>query len=70
MTTQKYINENESATLKKGDKVVMHTCIEADCHKGKIWTCFTNSFKSQSGSDVVFLEDFSGYFLTEFLKKI
>ena len=31
-------------TLKKGDKVVMHSCAEADHDFGKIWTCATDSY--------------------------
>lgn len=58
--------------LKKGDKVVMHTCIEANYHKyyGRIWTCKTDQFKAKCGSDVVFLEGFSGYFSTIFLQLV
>ena len=54
--------------LKKGDKVEMHTCLEADVYKDEVWTCETDEFSSQSGTSVVFLEGFSGYFATKFLK--
>lgn len=54
--------------LKKGDKVVMHTCGEAEHYNGKIWTCKTDQFAATNGSQVVFLEFFSGYFLTEYLQ--
>lgn len=58
--------------LKKGDKVVMHTCIEADSHDGTVWTCSTNEFKHHPNHDytVVMLEDYSGSFCTEFLQKV
>ncbi|KAB2500807.1 hypothetical protein F8158_06885 [Bacillus cereus] len=54
--------------LKKGDKVVMHTCGEAGHYNGKIWTCKTDQYEASSGSQVVFLEGFSGYFLAEYLQ--
>lgn len=54
--------------LKKGDKVVMHTCGEAEYYSGKIWICKTSQFQASNGSEVVFLEGFSGYFLTEYLQ--
>ena len=70
MTTEAYIQENKTATFKKGDKVIMHTCHEStlEKYKGKIWTCLTDSFLARDKSEVVFLENFSGYFSAEFLK--
>lgn len=70
MTTDKFINENQTATFKKGDKVVMHTCHEATLkkYKNKVWTCLTDSFLARDKSEVVFLEGFSGYFSAQFLK--
>ena len=58
--------------LKKGDKVVMHTCLESENPKyaGKIWTCIDDEFKANSSGNGVFLEGFSGYFYTEYLQKI
>ncbi|MDY7964483.1 hypothetical protein [Bacillus thuringiensis] len=56
--------------LKVGDKVVMHTCGEAEHYDGKVWTCRTDQFKASSGSQVVFLEGFSGYFLVEYLQRV
>lgn len=59
--------------LKRGDKVVMHTCIEAEKYNGKIWTCEGDEYTKGKGvysENVVFLEDFSGYFLTEYLQKV
>ncbi|MNW54884.1 hypothetical protein D3C74_325080 [compost metagenome] len=63
----------EQYKLKKGDQVVMHTCMEHDHpdHFGKIWTCKTDSFQHK-GHDYysIFLEGFSGSFSTEFLQKV
>jgi hypothetical protein len=59
--------------FKKGDKVVMHTCGEADFtkYKGKIWTCLYDSSKMKSQieqPELVFLEGFSGSFLCDYLQ--
>lgn len=58
--------------LRKGDKVVMHTCIEAETHDGKVWTCRSDEFKHHPNHDYtsIMLEGFSGSFQTEFLQKI
>ncbi|KMK77611.1 hypothetical protein [Alkalihalobacillus pseudalcaliphilus] len=58
--------------LKKGDKVVMHTCIEAESNDGTIWTCKTDQFKHHPNHDytVVMLEGYSGSFHTEYLQKV
>ncbi|WP_088033489.1 hypothetical protein [Evansella clarkii] len=56
--------------LKQGDAVVMHTCMEAKGHKGRIWFCRRDELKSSSGAPVVFLEGYSGYFHTEYLQKV
>lgn len=57
--------------LKKGDKVVMHTCLESKGKNfGKVWTCHTDSFKCETGIEVVFLEGFSGFFYTKFLQPV
>ena len=57
--------------LKKGDKVVMHTCLESKGKNlGKVWTCRTDSFKCEAGIEVVFLEGFSGFFYTKFLQPV
>ena len=58
--------------LKKGDNVVMHSCGEADFpkYKGKLWVCECDSFMSSSGSEVVFLEGFSGYFMCKYLQMV
>ena len=70
MTTDKFIEENKTATLKKGDQVKMHSCHEATIHHSRIWTCITDSFLDKAKQEVVFLECFSGYFMVEYLKKI
>lgn len=58
--------------LKKGDKVVMHTCMEAEQEKGRIWTCRTDEQKLHPSHNytVVWLEGYSGCFSTEYLQKI
>ncbi|MFB5761044.1 hypothetical protein [Paenibacillus medicaginis] len=66
---------NERYKLKKGDKVVMHTCLEHDNpdHFGKIWTCSSDQFTRGKGvyaQDSVFLEGYSGSFAPEFLQKV
>lgn len=60
-------------TLKKGDKVVMHTCLESQNPKyeGKVWTCRTDEKEVEWTSlNVVWLEGYSGAFSTEFLQKV
>lgn len=59
--------------LKKGDKVVMHTCMEAVHPKnyGKIWICRTDESEvSWTRPNVVWLEGYAGAFSTEFLQKV
>lgn len=59
--------------LKQGDKVVMHSCLEAihPDNYGKLWTCKSDEFvRKGSNYGVVFLEGFSGSFLTEFLQLV
>lgn len=72
MTTDSYINENKTATFKKGDTVVMHSCGEANFpkYKGKIWTCQTDSYLDRGKQEVVFLEGFSGCFSTKYLQSV
>ena len=55
--------------LKKGDKVVMHDCMEARGREDIVWECTTDSYQL-CGSEVVMLKNYSGSFCTEFLKKI
>ncbi|WMT42820.1 hypothetical protein RE628_11335 [Paenibacillus sp. D2_2] len=63
----------EGYKLKKGDLVVMHTCMEHDHpdNFGKIWTCRSDEFQHK-GHDYgsIFLDGFSGSFSTEFLQKV
>lgn len=57
--------------LKKGDKVVMHTCEEAKVYNGKVWTCKSDEFiqgEKPFEQNLVFLEGFSGSFCTEYLQ--
>lgn len=49
-------------TYKKGDKVVMSDCFEAEHYEGKVWTCSGDSFQDSSGEEVVYLDDKSSYF--------
>jgi hypothetical protein len=59
--------------LKKGDKVVMHTCMEAEHYDGKIWTCSCDEYEKGSGvykQNLIFLEGFGSCFLTEYLQKV
>jgi|GEM_PF-2156483 len=60
MVNDIYISENKTNTFAKGYKVVMHGCGEANFpqNKGKVWSCLTNSFKTGSNSNVVFLEGY------------
>ncbi|MCD3217456.1 hypothetical protein G8S55_09385 [Clostridium botulinum C] len=39
----------EKELLKKGDKVVMHTCLESEKYNGKIWTCATDEVVKGEG---------------------
>lgn len=55
--------------LLKGEKVVMHTCLEAKQYDGKIWECMTDSY-NENGIELVFLNGFSGAFMTDFLQKV
>ena len=60
-------------SLKKGDKVVMTNCGEAEHYAGKIWECGSDQFKNHKGrdpEDVVFLNGFSGSFVCRFLSKV
>lgn len=70
MVTDNYINENKTETFKKGDKVIMHSCHESTLqeYKDKIWICLTSTFLDKTKQEVVFLEDFSGYFIAKYLK--
>ncbi|WP_054029204.1 hypothetical protein [Bacillus sp. FJAT-28004] len=59
------------STLKKGDKVVMHTCVEASNpnYLGKVWTCKTDAFRHKGHNYCsIFLEGFSGSFSADFLQ--
>lgn len=49
----------------------MNGCYEASLpeYKDKVWTCKTDSFLDKAKQEVVFLEDFSGYFSAQYLMK-
>ncbi|MEK5331525.1 hypothetical protein [Lysinibacillus sp. FSL W8-0992] len=55
--------------LEKGNKVVMHSCIEAKHYEGIVWTCSTGE-QDLCGSPVVWLEDYCGAFAAKYLRKI
>ncbi|WLP58546.1 hypothetical protein [Bacillus pumilus] len=57
-----------SNKFKKGDMVVMHTCLEAELNEGRVWKCKGDEFNPSAPA--VFLEGFSGHFSTEFLQKV
>ncbi|MEB2270134.1 hypothetical protein LAV33_07635 [Bacillus safensis] len=54
--------------LKKGDLVVMHSCVEAVLSEGRVWKCKGDEFNPSAPA--VFLEGFSGHFAAEFLQKV
>lgn len=65
----------EVEPLKKGDRVVMHTCIEARNPKnyGKVWTCKVDEYEQGEGvyhQSLIFLDGFSGSFMTKYLQKV
>ena len=55
--------------LYKGDKVVMHDCMEAHGRENVVWECICDSYEMCS-TEVVFLKGYSGSFDTEFLRKV
>lgn len=55
--------------LKKGDKVKMINCYEAEKYKDKIWTVRSEPWIA-CGSEVILLDGKSGGFATEFLEKV
>ncbi|VWA40797.1 hypothetical protein [Bacillus altitudinis] len=57
-----------SQKLKKGDLVVMYSCMEAEQNKGRVWKCKGDEFNPSAPA--VFLEGFSGPFATKFLQKV
>ncbi|MGF9912804.1 hypothetical protein ABEX47_17295 [Paenibacillus ehimensis] len=64
---------SEVSTLKKGDYVVMHTCMESSHPKylGRIWKCRTNAFRNKGHNYCsIFLEGFSGSFSAEYLQLV
>lgn len=66
---------SETHPLRAGDKVVMHTCDEANFadYHGRIWICSSNEWVSGDGvygERKVKLEDWNGPFLTKYLQKV
>lgn len=57
-----------SNKLKKGDMVVMHSCMEAELNEGRVWKCADDEFNPSAPA--VFLEGFPGHFAVEFLQKV
>ena len=57
--------------LKPGDKVVMHTCLEAsnEKYKDKVWIVKSEPW-DLCESEVVLLDGYRGGFATEYLKKV
>ncbi|PXW06481.1 hypothetical protein C8D70_12513 [Chryseobacterium sp. CBTAP 102] len=71
MQTIETIQKTKTETLKKNDRVVMHSCYEATLDEfKKIWKCSTNSYIDKSGEEVVFLDGFSGCFLVKYLQPV
>lgn len=66
---KRLVVESVKTKFIKGDKVVMHSCMEADFekYKGKIWTCSTAS-QFSGDHESVFLEGFRGSFSAEYLQ--
>lgn len=63
------ISKSKPSGLKPGDKVVMHTCLEAEGNEDKVWTVRSDPW-DVCGSEVVLLEGKRGGFATEYLKKV
>lgn len=55
--------------LKEGDIVVMHTCMEAIEHEGRLWECECDSWDDY-GTEMVMLKGYSGSFYTQYLQKV
>jgi hypothetical protein len=74
VTSQKYIDENSTESLMKGDKVVMHSCWEAQQYCGRIWICLSDVFEQENSMGpnfkLVYLEGFELKFRVEFLRKV
>lgn len=59
--------------LKQGDIVRIHTCDEAIHYNGMLWVCRTDEFTRGIGvykENLVFLEGFSGSFMTKYLQNV
>lgn len=58
--------------FKKGDIVVMHSCLESKYkNNGKLWVCDCDSFYRENGTDEkMFLKGFSGSFSCKYLQLV
>lgn len=57
--------------LKKGDKVVMHTCKEASKYDGTVWVCDSDEFHNPvNGRNMVRLEGYHKPFKAKFLQQV
>lgn len=58
--------------LRKGDRVVMHSSMEAKQQDGELWTCKNNEFKLHPTHNysVLMLDGCSESFATECLQKV
>lgn len=52
-----------------GDKVIMHTCAEAEKYKGRVFYVASEPW-DLCGSEVVFLDGYKGGFAIEYLRKV
>ena len=70
------MDEKNKKTLKKGDLVKMINCIEGEHHDrigNNIWECRDDSFwqgKGKLAYEIVFIKNFSGFFLCEKLSRL
>ncbi len=63
--------ERDESILAIGDKVVMHTCHEAqhETYRDRVWIVESHPWSS-GGREVVMLSGFSGAFATKFLRRV
>lgn len=64
-------NTMEQEKLKKGDKVVMHTCRDAKLFNGTIWVCAEDEkYNKQYDTSLVYLEGLNTPFKVKYLQKV
>lgn len=66
---------SKTKSLKQGDYVVMHSCIEAESENnyGRVWRCKSDQWaEGESGHEKCFvqLQDWKGPFLREYLQEV